>query len=665
MKLTFNSIPLNEVDVDNGRRARQLKDVYAALEKCLKNNQLKFKAEGDITNGFFILPADKHIVNVRFDLQEDGNLYIYVANCKKPKDSMDRVVGPFVYDNKKSIEKVEKKLPELIKAIAEETLVLSTNIDVPLTEGTINEANPFAAIGKGIANLAAKAKNGIDSFSSKIADSQEAKQAEKRRLDKLEGLTKTAADLLGAAAKGCSVSTKVNGSAVDVTVTANYLLGIQLVADPTNTKTSKVGKVLAVDGDISSLKGLSLADLIKALAKKLGLKDGVAEVLKVLGQELDDEDEAEDADETGDEGGEESGEETTSEDPKDTPKVKSLYQIDNVIKGLSTSSKLDRSEIMKLIGESTSLAGKTRLVEAGPLPMGSVKPENYMKVYDDVKANNEAVIALVKRFINRAWKVNEDEIEKTSSGIMKAYASKLVSCNFKPAYQKDVACFVISTYWAMLKKLPTQLTNALLDPQKSSTLKPYLIDELKNKNTPKTLVKLDSIFDGSTSIVYSAELNRKGYAQKIMEHWYAMQQESAKKTLEQFMSGQPNHGDFCVICDVSDADAAQITSIEAVKRVIFVKGGLKGTELKDITSLTTTIDNINKLSDSKIGAEAPKKQRTVKQLDAEELESEIDANEDGVDVEVFMNSIEKIVKGKKLKGSAQKDLQAAILKLLA
>ena len=514
MKLKFKPLVEAVKDEQKKRRYLYVQKLYPVVDKALKDSGYRFKSADE--KGFYILPAFGHLVNFRFSMNDEGLVTILPAgpNFAKDKGNPGSITDPFPITSLDSSDSsVEDALQKLLIAFCNDALVR----DGKLLEAVINEDNIFKTLARKVST--ALAQRSIDK-----AENRDRAEQNKANLAALEGVTEKAIQILKDNYSGLSVEKKIDGLNVDVFIKADYILGVTLGAASNDIKDDKsiVIKLITADGKESSIsrsdKLAELEGFFADLKVALGMPEGqynniIKKISELNGESSTDAAGATDATDGGDSSddierdlfGDAEGDADGASDPDvdsaggGDDDFSSSPRLSIIRDALPRDAAID---LKALLGESISLEEALMKLANG------VKPENYMKVYDAIKENPEAVDALIEHFCIKAFDLENVVGLVTSSGYIK-FKDALIENQFKVGtLGSSLIPVTVGMYLKTVGRFPDTLPSAVAILEEngvsvataSDAKKALRADCDKAINLPKKKVTLKTIIGEANSV---------------------------------------------------------------------------------------------------------------------------------------------------------------------
>lgn len=565
-------LKLNEADVSRGNRLLYVKQIYPKLENWLKSINLGFKSSND--EGFYILPKFKHLVNIRF-LYKDDEIICYVSNVCQSKDSGIEVFKKPVSEcfvGEGDNRELNSDFTALLTSTAAECnkLILKGGKipEITKNEALLEYANPFAAIKNAV-------KNKLDMRAAvKQAEAEKKAQAENEAANIkacLEKISTTLKDLLAKSNRGTlTVQAEVASNSADISVLGSYVIGITFASDVDDANKLVIYSVRTPDDSAITYEDhdITLEQLCNAINIKFNAgknRGAVAAIFK------------NDADNTanGDGDSEAKGEINSSD-----------YMMDEIENALPADSEMKLDQLRALLESKIELTEAAAMIKYSADDIG----KKYYQVYQQIKANKEAVIALTKRFIHKALNVDTSVVDKlSSSDLFPIFVEQLYRCKDLTINTSNaLLVYLMSMHIKLFKEFARQITQAA-SKTKGDTLTKLKAD-LDAFNTDGTvdINNADLMFTNKLPIVFFKPANQvpADELSEIIRYWYTIKDENLLAADAEVKKSE--------IADKFLVDAANLDNA-AMKKVIFLDDSNKFRSAADILAgLNIVIPNKTK-----------------------------------------------------------------------
>lgn len=602
MKLRFKTSPqtIREAgDAARGYRVKYIKGYYEVLSKCLESNTYKSKLNSDVTSGFQILPQNKHILAFKFSLDTEDNLNIAVYTCKNAlNDATVEVNSIGSIATTEALEAIKNNLQTALKPYCDAYLFGSDNLVENSNKVSLLEANPFKFLAnqvkKGVVAAVNKAGAAIDSRAATKDAKRADKSATKRSNDLLKEISNQAQNDLKQLAPNYTITTSGKNDHLYIQIQAPYIADIKLGQNPEDPKAIRVVGIIGADQKQSKGTISTLDSLTKMLAKRLGLKNNLEAVYEYLKMEPSDEDDDIDGD-TADETDTE-----TSDETAETSTETSAYQIAAIAAGAKTLKQQDIADLLE--SSSTNTLQHTWLTES-VLPLKhNVDSAKYLKVYDDIKHDNNAVVALVKRFIHRAFNIPSANIDANIAHdplIFDFYVKLLTKSKFKIESMTNPALYALSVCIDKRQTLDTKLAKGIVaffaDSDNGAA-----VDRLKKLNDCANIpsgkfATIDDITKSNKCILYGNFKNITVPA-ILFKAWYNFDIDTRIQKLVKMLPGHSElQSAFCSLVDRDESEASTIcSSPQSIKAAVFTANN----NFRSVDNIKTLMSELAELSAS-------------------------------------------------------------------
>ena len=572
MKLRFkhSPLPLDEAgDINKGHRLKYVQAYCEALSTCLQANNYKLKLHSDKISGFEILPIFNYLVAFKLTLAKDNSVDMQIYRCVDDlsKNNVTTIELGKVLSNAE-ITNILSKLEAEVKDQWDKLTLSSKHL-------TENYTNPYLAE----ANIFTNIKNAVNMHAAKKDQKTKEKQAEKDAETIANTILKPLCEKLEAIIKkiGSKYTTTSKSSSMEfyVFVQAPYVASINFEADIKDPKIVGVKSLLGSDQKVV-LQNESLAAVTTLLIKKLALVNNqasLAEFFKNSGTAIDTSSDS--ASKTDDS-------DTSLENDSSTDKNYMIPQIAGGLKSLS------RDEIKQLLGENAQINPRHDwITEAVNITLkNNVKPADYMKVYKDIDRTSKngqlAINALVMRFINKAFGISSNNVEKLvqDSKSFITYRDALIESQFNPADISNPTLYILSNYLINTQKLIPDIVDGV---------RRFFSDSAVSQLAQKATKNKDHIND--ESIFYVSNLATVGVPFDLFTCYYLLETPTYSTILTKCINDKEIKASIATILNVKPE---VLTKVEELKQNILFDSSKHIRKSKDIKAI---VSNLSKLKD--------------------------------------------------------------------
>lgn len=562
MKLRFkHSIqPLEEAgDIDRGHRLNYVQAYCEALSKCLQANNYKLELHSDKLSGFEILPIFKHLAAFKLTLTKDNLVDMRIYRCVDDLSKNDVTtieLGQVGADSDIEADKIKTIVTNLnneVSKVWNKLTLSSTYLQEDYTGPYLAEASIFTNI-----------KNAADKHAVKKAQKKADKQTEKDVNAILEAISKQLEAKINTLGKNkYKVSHKANGMELCVFVRAPYVASVNFKTHPSDKTKVSVSSLLGSD-QTEVIKNVSLNAMTELLVKKLALVNNKASLADFLTK----------SDAAGD-----------ASDAASKDNTVNNYMIPQIAGGLKS---LSRDEIKQLLGENAQINPRHDwITEAVNITLkNNVKPADYMKVYKDIDRTSKngqlAINALVMRFINKAFGISSNNVEKLvqDSKSFITYRDALIESQFNPADISNPTLYILSNYLINTQKLIPDIVDGV---------RRFFSDSAVSQLAQKATKNKDHIND--KSIFYVSNLATVGVPFDLFTCYYLLETPTYSTILTKCINDKEIKASIATILNVKPE---VLTKVEELKQNILFDSSKHIRKSKDIKAI---VSNLSKLKD--------------------------------------------------------------------
>lgn len=645
MKLRFkhSTLPLEEAgDINKGHRLKYVQAYCEALSTCLQANNYKLKLHSDKISGFEILPIFNYLVAFKLILAKDNSVDMRIYRCVDDLSKLNvTTIELGQVRSNAEITDVVAKLETVVKNQWDKLTLSSKYLTENYTNPYLSEANIFTNI-----------KNAIDMHAAKKDQETKEKQAEKDAATMANTILKPLCEKLEAIIKNIgakyNTTSEANNMEFSVFVQAPYVASVNFQADITDPKKVGVKSLLGSDQKIV-IQNESLAAVTRLLIKKLALVNNqasLAEFFKNSGT-----------------AGDTSSDSASKPDASDAAAKDDIvnnYMIPQIAGGVKS---LDRTKIKALLGENVQINPRHDWIReaVGITLKNNVKPNNYMEVYKDIDRTSKngqlAINALVMRFINKAFGIPSNKVEKLveDSKSFLTYCDALIAAQFNPADVSNPVLYILSNYLIHTQQLIPDIVDGVRRFFSDSTYSALAQIATKKKDYTKIsgsgsgfYSSVNNILDGSGSIFYVKELASVGVPSDLFVCYYSLETNTYSDILKRCI----NDPDIkTTIATTLNVEPDVLTDVEALKYNILIsnKHLRKSKDIKTIVSNLSKLKNIGKYSNSNVGFVDDEEEAVAVEIKPDDVKAalEDDATSESIDLKSFINALASELKSKK------------------
>lgn len=281
MKLKFNKssaiVPLREADENQGRRVIYIENVIKALKPAVETARYRFKADSDVTKGFHILPGQKFLSKIVFNLNSSSE-QIEVKIIKGDNSLVTLPEGGASINVKTLMQETpdEAEVAKLTAAITAFATSVNSQILLKTLGESLNESTALLEYGP-LGNLFNKIKNAASKHAAKNVDKQAKKQAEADVVDSFSRFPEMAQELLKTILEQqnlTSLKLESNSSKTSaeysILPATSAMVSVAL-ASTDDKKSLRVVKVINAAGVKVEISNPSLVEVLKGIGAKFNI----------------------------------------------------------------------------------------------------------------------------------------------------------------------------------------------------------------------------------------------------------------------------------------------------------------------------------------------------------------------------------------------------------
>lgn len=630
MKLRFkhSTLPLEEAgDINKGHRLKYVQAYCEALSTCLQANNYKLKLHSDKISGFEILPIFNYLVAFKLILAKDNSVDMRIYRCVDDLSKLNvTTIELGQVRSNAEITDVVAKLETVVKNQWDKLTLSSKYLTENYTNPYLSEANIFTNI-----------KNAIDMHAAKKDQETKEKQAEKDAATMANTILKPLCEKLEAIIKNIgakyNTTSEANNMEFSVFVQAPYVASVNFQADITDPKKVGVKSLLGSDQKIV-IQNESLAAVTRLLIKKLALVNNqasLAEFLKNSG--------------TAGDTSSDSASKPDASDAASKDDIVNNYMIPQIAGGVKS---LDRAKIKALLGENAERIPQHDWITEDLISIklkNNVKSNNYMEVYRDIDRTSKngqlAINALVMRFINKAFGIPSNKVEKLveDSKSFLTYRDALIAAQFNPADISNPVLYILSSYLIRTQKL---ISNIVEDVRR------FFSDPAVSQLAEKATKNKDHI--NSESIFYMSDLATVGIPFDLFTCYYLLETPTYSNILTKCTQDSDIRSSIAHILNVEPESLAD-TDVEDLKHHILYSGDhvRKSKDIKAIVSNLSKLKNVGKSSTSYTGFADDEEEAVAVEVGPDDVKAALkdDTRSSPIELKSFINALALELKSKK------------------